>query len=96
MMSWPISGTQLSRPKRYADSSILTLTFTTQRELMTDAIHDTAVKVDVYPDEFFPLLKVINCAILMPERFALTAKELDAIIAFQRDFTDTAYEYGVN
>ena len=56
----------------------------------------TAIKVDVYPDEFFPLLKVINCAILMPERFALTDKELETIIEFQDDFADIAYEYGVN
>ena len=56
----------------------------------------TATKVYVYPDEFFPLLKVINCAILMPERFALTDKELETIIEFQDDFTALAYEYGVN
>jgi hypothetical protein len=58
--------------------------------------HNAAVKVDVYPDEFFPLLKVINCAILMPDRFALTDKELEAIRSFQDDFAETALEYGVN
>jgi hypothetical protein len=59
-------------------------------------VHDTAIKVDVYPDEFFPLLKVINCAILMPDKVALTTKELDALIEFKDDFADVAYEYGVN
>jgi hypothetical protein len=62
--------------------------------LTTATIVDTSVKVDVFPDEFFPLLKVINCAILMPEKFALTEKELNTIISFQGDFTDVAFEYG--
>ena len=62
---------------------------------MTATVHDTAVKVDVFPDEFFPLLKVINCAILMPEKFALTDKELNTLITFQDSFTDLAFEYGV-
>jgi len=56
--------------------------------------HDTSIKVDVWPDEFMPLLKVINCAIAMPEKFALTEKELEAIRAFQDDFTDLAFEHG--
>lgn len=62
---------------------------------MTNSIHDTSIKVDVYPDEFMPLLKVINCAIAMPEKFALTDDELDKIRSFQNDFTDQAFEYGV-
>ena len=62
---------------------------------MTNTIHDTSVKVDVFPDEFMPLLKVINCAIAMPEKFALTDEELDKIRSFQNDFTDAAFEYGV-
>ena len=61
---------------------------------MTSAIYDTSVQVDVFPDEFIPILKVINCAILMPEKFALTAKELDKLITFQDSFTDLALEYG--
>ena len=63
--------------------------------MLPDTVHDTAVKVDVYPDEFFVLLKVINCAILMPEKFALTETEHDKIVAFQDSFTDLAFEYGV-
>jgi len=30
---------------------------------MTTAIHDTAIKVDIYPDEFKPLLRLLNRAI---------------------------------
>jgi len=58
-------------------------------------VHSTAVKVDVFPDEFMPLLKVLNCAIAMPEKFALTAVELDKLITFQDSFADLAFEYGV-
>ena len=62
---------------------------------MTNTIHDTSIPVSVFPDEFMPLLKVINCAIQMPEKFALTNEELDKIRSFQNDFTDLAFEYGV-
>jgi len=62
---------------------------------VTESIHDTSIKVDVFPDEFFPLLKVINTAIADPDRFALTDEELDKIRSFQNDFTDAAFEYGV-
>ena len=57
-------------------------------------VHSTVVKVDVFPDEFIPLLKVINCAILMPEKFALTEDELNTLITFQDSFTDLAFEHG--
>jgi hypothetical protein len=66
------------------------MTYTTDPE-----VHDTAIKVGVYSDEFLPLLKVINCAILMPEKFALTEVEHDKIVAFQDAFADLALEYGV-
>ena len=62
---------------------------------MTEAIHDTSVKIDVFPDEFIPLLKVINCALLMPEKFALTEKEIETLHNFQVDFKLSAFEYGV-
>jgi hypothetical protein len=62
---------------------------------MTNTIHDTSIPVSVFPDEFMPLLKVINCAIQMPEKFALTEKELKIIRTFQDDFADEAFEYGV-
>ena len=62
---------------------------------MTDSIHDTSVKVDIFPDEFMPILKVINCAVLMPEKFALTKKELDILHNFKSDFANTAMNHGV-
>ena len=62
---------------------------------MTDTIHDTSIPVSVFPDEFMTLLKVINCAIAMPEKFALTDDELNKIISFQDDFSDLAFEHGV-
>ena len=58
------------------------------------SVHSTAVKVDVFPDEFMPLLKVINCAIALPGKFALTEDELNKLITFQDSFTDLAFEHG--
>jgi hypothetical protein len=63
--------------------------------VMTNEIHDTSIPVSVFPDEFMPLLKVINCALQMPEKFALTDDELNKIMSFQDDFADLALEYGV-
>ena len=57
--------------------------------------HSMAIKVDVFPGEFSPLLKVINCAILMPDRFALTEKELNTLVEFKDSFADLTYEHGV-
>lgn len=57
--------------------------------------HDTSVKVDIFPDEFMPILKVINCAVLMPEKFALTKKELDILYNFKCDFSNTAMNNAV-
>jgi hypothetical protein len=62
---------------------------------MTTAIHDTSVKVDVFPDEFIPILKVINCALLMPDKFALTEKEIETLHNFQVDFSLSALQHGV-
>jgi hypothetical protein len=62
---------------------------------VTNATHDTSVQVDIFPDEFIPILKVINCALLMPEKFALTKKELDILYNFKSDFTNTAMNHGV-
>ena len=60
---------------------------------MTETIHDTSVKIDVFPDEFIPILKVINCALLMPEKFALTDKEIETLHNFQVDFSNSALNY---
>ena len=61
---------------------------------MTATIHDTSVKVDVFPDEFIPILKVINCALLMPDKLALTEKEIKTLRDFGVDFTLSTLEYG--
>jgi hypothetical protein len=53
-----------------------------------------AIKVDVYGDEFIPLLKVINTALAMPDKFALTPKEQLVIETFKDDFAILALEYG--
>ena len=60
---------------------------------MTDTIVDTSVKVDVFPDEFIPILKVINCSLLMPDKFALTEKEIEKLHNFQVDFSLSALNY---
>ena len=62
---------------------------------MTTAIHDASVKIDVFPDEFIPILKVINCALLMPDKFALTEKEIETLHNFQVDFSNSALQHGV-
>ena len=60
---------------------------------MTDTLVDTSVKIDVFPDEFIPILKVINCALLMPEKFALTDKEIETLRDFGIDFTVSTLNY---
>ena len=60
---------------------------------MTEAIHDTSVKIDVFPDEFIPILKVINYALLMPDKFDLTEKEIETLHNFQVDFSLSALNY---
>jgi hypothetical protein len=60
---------------------------------MTDTIVDTSVKVDVFPDEFIPILKVINRALLMPDKFDLTEKEIETLHNFQVDFSLSALNY---
>ena len=60
---------------------------------MTETIHDTSVKIDVFPDEFKPILKVINRALLMTDRFDLTEKEIETLHNFQVDFSLSALNY---
>jgi hypothetical protein len=61
--------------------------------MMTATIHDTSVKIDVFPDEFIPILKVINYALLMPDKFDLTEKEIETLHNFQVDFSNSALNY---
>jgi hypothetical protein len=60
---------------------------------MTDTIVDTSVKIDVFPDEFIPIVKVINCALLMPDEFGLTEKEVETLQNFLVDFSLSALNY---
>jgi hypothetical protein len=61
---------------------------------MTNSIHDTSIKVDVYPDEFKVLLKAINRAIDNKEG-CLTDNEVDMLRNFKDDFTALALEHEV-
>ena len=60
---------------------------------MTATIVDTSVKIDVFPDEFIPILKVINYALIMPDKFDLTEKEIETLHNFQVDFSNSALNY---
>ena len=63
---------------------------------MTKAIHDTAVKVDVYPDEFIPLLKLINRAIMNNDVMQhITDDEASIISMWLDDFQSLALQQGV-
>ena len=61
--------------------------------MMTTAIHDTSVQIDVFPDEFEPILKVLYLALLTPDKFYLTEKEVETLHNFQVDFNLSALEY---
>jgi len=63
---------------------------------MTKAIHDTAVKVNVYPDEFKPLLKLINRAIMNNDVMQhITDDEASIISMWLDDFQSLALQQGV-
>lgn len=54
-------------------------------------IHDTAVKVDVYPDEFKPIMKAIKYALLCDDsRKVLSHEEWDALNGWLDYFSDVA------
>ena len=62
---------------------------------MTDAyIHDTYVKVPTYPDEFKPLLKLMQRALCETRvRNALAPDELHKVEHWLNDFQDLALEF---
>jgi hypothetical protein len=60
---------------------------------MTATIHDTSVQIDVFPDEFEPILKVLYFALLTPDKFYLTEKEIETLHNFQVDFNLSALNY---
>jgi hypothetical protein len=62
---------------------------------MTTAIHDTSVKVDIFPDEFKPLLKLINRAISNDDVMKhLTDDEAATISMWLDDFQSLALQHG--
>ena len=59
-------------------------------------IHDTAVKVDVYPDEFKPLMKAIKYSLICEDsRKVLNEEEWATVNAFLDDFSDVALNEAV-
>ena len=63
---------------------------------MTETIHDTSVQVDVFPDEFKPLLKLINRAISNDDVMKhLTDDEAATISMWLDDFQSLALEFSV-
>ena len=63
---------------------------------MTNSMHDTSIKVDVYPDEFKPLLKLINRAISNDDVTQhITDEEAATISMWLDDFQSLALQHGV-
>lgn len=58
--------------------------------------HDTAIKVDVYPDEFKPIMKAVKYALLSDARDAILSEEEWATLnAWLDDFSDIALNEAV-
>jgi hypothetical protein len=58
--------------------------------------HETAIKVDVYPDEFKPIMKSIKYALMCDDsRSILTDVEWATLNAWLNDFSDIALNEGV-
>jgi phosphoenolpyruvate carboxylase len=58
--------------------------------------HCLAVNVEVYPDEFKPIMKAIKYATLCDDKRSLfTSKELSTLHSFLDAFSDTALNYGI-
>jgi len=63
---------------------------------MTDSIHDTSVQVDIFPDEFVPLLRLLNRAISNDDVMKYITDDEAAIISGILDeLQDKALEHGV-
>jgi len=59
-------------------------------------IHSVAVNVEVYPDEFKPIMKALKYALTCDDsRKFLNEDEWSQINDFLNDFSDTALEHGV-
>jgi len=63
---------------------------------MTNAIHDVAIKVDVYPDEFKPIMKSIKYALMCDDsRKVSTSDEWSALNEWLDYFSDVALNAAV-
>lgn len=63
---------------------------------MTNAIHDVAIKVDVYPDEFKPIMKAVKYALMCDDsRKVLSEEEWSTLSAWLDDFSDIALNEAV-
>ena len=63
---------------------------------MTKFIHDVAIKVDVYPDEFKPIMKAVKYALLCDDsRKVLSEEEWATLNAWLDDFSDVALNEAV-
>jgi hypothetical protein len=61
---------------------------------MTNTIHDTSIKVGIYPDEFKPLLKLMQRALCETQvRDALAPDELHKVEHWLNDFQSLALEF---
>ena len=59
-------------------------------------VHDTAVKVDVYPDEFKPIMKAVKYALVCDDsRKVLSEVEWATLNAWLDDFSDIALNEGI-
>ena len=58
--------------------------------------HETAIKVDVYPDEFKPIMKAVKYALMCDDsRKVLTEVEWATLNAWLDDFSGVALNVGV-
>ena len=63
---------------------------------MTNSIHDTSIKVSIYPDEFVPLLRLLNRAISNDDVMKYITDDEAAIISGVLDeLQNKALEFGV-
>ena len=58
--------------------------------------HNTAVRVDVYPEEFKPIMKALKYALCCDSKDALfTREEADMLESFLDNFVDIALNEGI-
>ena len=62
---------------------------------MLDAIHVESIKVDVYPDEFKPIMKAIKYALLEGKTDLFNEVEMITLESFLNDFCDIALNEAV-